>query len=261
MSSMAPRPDVLPAAHALAPVSRTVDAPATGQSAREPIDLDHLVIGATTLAEGIAWCEATLGFTPVAGGEHAFMGTHNRVFAIASAAFPRAYLEIIAIDPKAPAPGRTRWFDLDSAALQAALRRGPQLIHWVARCDDIASVTHRLQTQGVEPGAVEQARRGVLRWQIGLRPDGQRLFGGAWPTLIQWGDAHPADSMPASGVTLESIMVGGLPMVLAARLPAPVDVDPRGDAAPITVTLNTLRGRVDLISQRLVDQACIPETP
>ncbi|CAN5354200.1 hypothetical protein BH11PSE9_BH11PSE9_30820 [soil metagenome] len=232
-----------------------IDAPAASSSNVEPaaeaLALDHLVIGATTLAEGTAWCEATLGFTPVAGGEHTFMGTHNRVFSLASAAFPRAYLEIIAIDPKAPAPGRTRWFDLDRAALQAALRRGPQLIHWVARCADIASATHRLQAEGVEPGAAEQAQRGSLRWQIGLRPDGQRLFGGAWPTLIQWGDAHPADAMQASGVTLESIVVGGLPAPLAARLPASVALDPNPDAAPIAVTLNTPRGRIDLCSQRL----------
>lgn len=218
-----------------------------------PLSLDHLVIGATTLAQGIAWCEATLGFAPTAGGEHAFMGTHNRVFSIASASFPRAYLEIIAIDPRAPAPGRTRWFDLDSATLQAALRRGPRLIHWVARCDALAANTRHLQGQGIEPGAVEQAQRGDLRWQIGLRPDGRRLFGGAWPTLIQWGDVHPADGMPASGITLESIAVGGLPSALAAHLPASVGIDPQANAAPFTVTLSTPRGRVDLISPRLDD--------
>lgn len=233
--------------------SSEADASATGRSMPVALEVDHLVIGATTLAEGIAWCEATLGFTPAAGGEHAFMGTHNRVFSVASAAFPRAYFEIIAIDPKAPAPGRTRWFDLDSAALQAALRRGPRLIHWVARCDELAAATQHLQAEGIEPGAVEQAQRGNLRWQIGLRPDGRRLFGGAWPTLIQWGDVHPADGMPASGVTLESIAIGGLPSALAARLPASVGIDPHANAAPITVTLTTPRGRVDLISPRLDD--------
>ena len=42
--------------------------------------------------------------TPGSGGRHALMGTHNRVFAIGSEAFPRAYFEIIAIDPDAPDP-------------------------------------------------------------------------------------------------------------------------------------------------------------
>lgn len=88
-----------------------------------PLALDHLVLAARTLDEGVQWCEATLGIRPEAGGQHVFMGTHNRVFAIASAAFPRAYFEIIAIDPALPAPGRTRWFDLDDPALQRMLAR------------------------------------------------------------------------------------------------------------------------------------------
>ena len=61
--------------------------------------LDHLVIAAASLAEGVAWCEATLGLTPGPGGSHPLMGTHNRLLNIASAAFPQAYLEIIAIEP------------------------------------------------------------------------------------------------------------------------------------------------------------------
>jgi hypothetical protein len=64
------------------------------------------------------------------------MGTHNRLFSIASARFARAYFEIIAIDPAAPPPARSRWFDLDAPALREALARGPQLIHWVARGHD-----------------------------------------------------------------------------------------------------------------------------
>src|SRR3954451_12396464 len=98
-----------------------------------PAEIDHLVIAAASLAEGVAWCEATLGVTPAAGGAHPLMGTHNRLLNIASDAFPRAYAEIIAIEPgKAPSRPKTRrWFDLDDAALQAALvQRGPGLIHF-----------------------------------------------------------------------------------------------------------------------------------
>ena len=62
--------------------------------------VDHLVVAAATLAQGVAWCEATLGLTPGPGGKHPLMGTHNRLLKIATAAFPEAYLEIIAIDRK-----------------------------------------------------------------------------------------------------------------------------------------------------------------
>jgi hypothetical protein len=54
------------------------------------VQLDHLVIAAATLEEGVAWCEATLGVTPGPGGKHPLMGTHNRLLSIATAVFPDA---------------------------------------------------------------------------------------------------------------------------------------------------------------------------
>ena len=82
--------------------------------------VDHLVVAADTLDHGVQWCEATLGVTPGAGGEHALMGTHNRVLRIATSQYPRAYLEIIAINSAAKHPRRKRWFDLDDPALKPA---------------------------------------------------------------------------------------------------------------------------------------------
>jgi len=175
--------------------------------------IDHLVVAAATLAEGVAWCEATLGVTPGPGGAHALFGTHNRLLRMHSTAHPRAYLEIIALDPAAtptrPPPLR-RWFDLDDPALRQRLtQEGPQLIHWVASVPDIAAAGDRLRALGIERGPVIEASRptaqGLLRWRITVRDDGQRLFGGALPTLIQWGDTHPADGMVASGLTLEAL--------------------------------------------------------
>lgn len=99
--------------------------------------IDHLVVAAASQAEGVQWCESALGITPGPGGEHALMGTHNRVFTLASAAFPQAYFEIIAIHSGAAcarSAGTKRWFDLDNPDLQEQLRKtGPRLIHFVAR--------------------------------------------------------------------------------------------------------------------------------
>ena len=111
--------------------------------------LDHLVLAARTLAQGLDWCEATLGIRPEAGGRHALMGTHNRVFAIGSARFPRAYFEVIATDPAAPPPQHARWFALDDAALQHALVRGPQ---WVARCASLDATRAALLASGLDGG-------------------------------------------------------------------------------------------------------------
>jgi hypothetical protein len=107
---------------------------------------DHLVIAAATLAKGAAWCARLLGITPATGGKHVFMGTHNLLFSVASERFPSAYAEIIAIDPAGAAPEGPRWFGLDAPALHVALRDGPQLIHWVARSNEIQRGTVTLSS-------------------------------------------------------------------------------------------------------------------
>lgn len=207
--------------------------------------VDHLVVGAATLEQGAAWCAATLGVLPGPGGKHPLMGTHNLLLAIGSEAFPRSYLEIIAIDPLASVPARRRWFDLDDPALRATLAAGPRLIHWVARCDDVAAECSALAASGIDRGEVLQAERdtprGLLRWRIAVRPDGRRLFGGALPTLIEWGEVHPADSLPASGVHLESLAAGTLPDAAARRLPGGVSTH-----EPFAATLATPAGTVRL---------------
>ena len=110
--------------------------------------IDHLVVVARTLEQGVSWCEATLGVVPRPGGEHARYGTHNRLLKIATPTHPLAYLEIIAINPPAvrTAPlAVTRWCDMDAAALQAAVAIEPRLVHFVANTDDILGASAALQ--------------------------------------------------------------------------------------------------------------------
>ena len=184
--------------------------------------IDHLVVMAASLDEGVQWCEDTLGITPGPGGEHEKYGTHNRLFKIASPEFPLAYFEIIAINPLAVIPKRAqvpRWFDMDNPTLQKAVVQGPRLVHFVSSTEDVKAARHVLRTQGIERGQVVHASRksskGTLNWQITVREDGERLFNGCLPTLIQWGKPeatdplrlHPRNSLPRSGVTLQSLSV------------------------------------------------------
>ncbi len=216
------------------------------------VALDHLVVVAATLAQGVAWCEATLGVTPGPGGHHALMGTHNRLLKIATVAFPEAYLEIIAIDPEAPPPGRARWFGMDDALLQAGLQDGPRLLHLVARSTMLDMHRWGLITLGLKPGDPVAASRdtpaGRLSWQILVREDGALDCGGALPTLIQWQGLHPAANMPESGVTLQSLTLHGVPerarQVLRLR-----GVQVLATPGPaLTATLLTPRGEVVLRS-------------
>lgn len=166
------------------------------------MELDHLVVGAAALEEGVAWCERVLGVAPGPGGKHALMGTHNRLLNISGPNHPRAYLEIIAIDPDAPPPGRARWFDLDQPALRERLAQGPGLIHWVSRVPNLDAALANWRGEGVDAGEAVEASRGHLRWRIALRQDGRRLRREALPVLIEWGEAHPTDGMAESGVQL-----------------------------------------------------------
>lgn len=181
--------------------------------------VDHLVIAAQSLAQGVAWCEAELGVSPQAGGEHLLMGTHNKVLRVSTPRFARAYLEIIAIDPDARDPGRTRWFDLDDPALRDAIRKQPRLVHFVAECNPVAAGAQALAALGIDRGPLLAAQRdtpsGLLQWKISVRDDGQRLFSGALPTLIEWGALHPAAFLPESGLSL---------LALGASQPRPHDL-------------------------------------
>ena len=191
------------------PISKTTNAGVMAAS------LDHLIIAAPSLAEGVQWCQDTLGILPGPGGEHPLMGTYNRLLRIGSVDFPRAYLEIIAIHSGATSArpdGARRWFDLDNVDLQAQLAKsGPRLTHFVAATADAAAGVAALRRLGLDRGEVLQASRatpqGLLSWKITVRPDGQRLFDGALPTLIQWQGVHPSDSMPDSGITLQSLQL------------------------------------------------------
>ena len=215
------------------------------------IALDHLVIAAATRAEGAVWCERRFGITPAAGGRHVFMGTHNVLFSVASERFPKAYAEIIAIDPSGAVPARPRWFDLDDAALRSALQAdGPHLVHWVARSPAIEIRSEVLRSCGIEPGELITAERGTLRWRIGLRADGKRLFGGALPALIEWGDAHPSEQLPAGDVELLELQLTGLPEALITALGGVPGVCayPGAGIAPIRVRLRGPRGEVALAS-------------
>ena len=161
--------------------------------------LDHLVIAAATLADGIDHVATAMGATPVPGGKHATMGTHNALLRLGG----ETYLEIIAVDPDAPRPPWPRWFGLDDIALQSELTERPRLIGWVARCDDIDAA---IAASPLPLGAVHPMQRGDYRWRITIPAGGTLPGKGLVPTLIQWDvPTHPAARLPKSNVSLAQL--------------------------------------------------------
>ena len=213
--------------------------------------IDHLVIAADSLEQGSAWCEATFGVQPAGGGKHALMGTHNRVMDISTARFPQCYLEIIAIDPEAPVPGRPRWFGLDQPLLREAVREFPRLVHAVARTGAMEMLRQSLAACELDPGVPLAAQRdtpyGLLKWRITVRDDGRAECAGALPTLIEWTGAHPCEHLPQTPLALQELVLRGVPQEALDVLRLPhVRATPAEPAhtAPLSATLGSPRGTV-----------------
>lgn len=206
-----------------------------------PLELDHVVVAARTLEEGAHMLARRLGVDIPAGGRHEKMGTHNRVMAIGGG----AYLELIAVDPAAPAPVRPRWFDLDDRWLARALDDGPRVITWVLRTENLADLAPDSNLYG----SPLPMARDSLRWLITVPEDGRLPGGGFLPTLIEWQCTPPADDMPDLGVRLRSLTLrhpspewlsSHLESLGAANLASVMRVDRRHSR--IEMTLRTASG-------------------
>jgi hypothetical protein len=141
------------------------------------LELDHIVIVATTLEQGVFWTEQKLGVKLQTGGKHSMFGTHNALLRLDE----KVYLEVLAIDPDAPTPTRARWFGMDYFSGE------PKLIHWVARSQNLEPQVQMFP----ELGRIISASRGDLHWQITVPDDGHLNSNGLIPTLIRWQGIHP----------------------------------------------------------------------
>jgi hypothetical protein len=193
-------------------------------------ELDHLVVAAADLDEGARWVEERLGVARDAGGKHEAFGTHNRVLSLG----PECYLEVIAIDPEAPSPGRARWFELDTDAMLDRLAGGPHLVHWVVRVSSLS-----------EERDVVELSRGSNRWALTVAPDGRMPLGGIAPSHILWHSPPPATLLPDKGIRLDTLSISTRDVealrLLVADVVGPVAVT-AGDPG-LAATFSTRRDR------------------
>ena len=164
-------------------------------------EIDHIAIGAATLAEGVRFIRETLGVEIPPGGKHPLMSTHNHLMRLGD----RAFLEVISIDPNAPPPSRPRWFDLDDPAMRTCLAEGPRVITWVVRSPDILAT---VRAAAYPPGAVTAVTRGALSWRLTIPADGRIPGDGVLPHAIEWdAGARPWESMADRGCRLEALVI------------------------------------------------------
>ncbi len=152
--------------------------------------IDHLVLGAAELGEGVAYLEGLLGVRAAEGGKHPGAGTHNALLSLGD----MRYLEILAPDPEQAGV---------RGALTAALRDldGPRLVTWAAKAPDIDERIAAAQAAGRDIGVVSGSSRrlpdgGLLEWSFTFPPP--PAGGGVAPFLIGWGPgSHPSETTPS----------------------------------------------------------------
>jgi len=169
---------------------------ATLTPARDTVD--HLLLGAADLDQGVAWLERLTGVKAVAGGSHPGAGTRNALVSLGG----RHYLELIAPDPAQTSS--TFFMDLRSLT-------EPRLVAWASATKDAEASAARARRTGLAVTGPEDGSRirpdgKVLRWRSVDLP---RTPGSGdvepVPFIIEWaaGSLHPSQDSP-KGCALRS---------------------------------------------------------
>ncbi len=206
--------------------------------------VDHLVLSAPSLDEGISHVESLTGVVAAHGGAHPGMGTHNALLALGD----DVYLEIIAPDPAQPEPAGGHPFGVSDD--------GPiELVSFAVRPSPggtIDQVVAAARSEGHDPGPIATMSRerpdgSELRWRLTMPPGAggdQRV-----PFVIDWGGSpNPARSSPA-GCQLVALEVqhpnadrlSALYAALGLALPIA-----DADAARLSARIDSPRGEIEL---------------
>ena len=163
--------------------------------------IDHFAIGANDLTQGADYIKSLSGITMGAGSKHDLMSTHNFVMQSGNESF----FELIAIDPEAPDPGRTRWFTLDDPATQAKLVERPRALCWVVGTDNLDEL---VASSPVPLGEIVKFQRGDRSWRLTVPADGHLPGNALLPAFIEWSPGpHPSTGQQDLGATLMSVQL------------------------------------------------------
>jgi len=149
--------------------------------------IDHFAIGCSSLETGVASLKK--------------MSTHNCVMQSGNDSF----LELIAVDPDAPAPGRSRWFTLDDPKTPPRLAERPRALCWVVSTDKLDEI---VASSPVDLGEIVTFVRGDRSWRLTVPADGHLPENALLPAFIEWSPGpHPSTGQQNLGVALNRVLL------------------------------------------------------
>jgi hypothetical protein len=164
-------------------------------------NLDHVIVGAHDLEQGIAYLEKLSGYRAAYGGAHPGRGTRNALLKLG----PHSYLEILAPDPQQPA---LLWHK------ELPNLEQPGLVGWALRMSRLNSTAANSRKRGINvigpiPGSRTLPTGETLCWTLLLREDDRD---GILPFFIDWDpqSKHPSDDAPGGCLILDLHRTGQL---------------------------------------------------
>jgi hypothetical protein len=214
-----------------------------------PAILDHILLGAPDLQQGIDFVASQTGVRAAFGGVHPGRGTQNALLSLGE----RHYLEIIAPDPKQERTNVTPMFRTDLIAHLKSFA-SPRLVGWAAHPCSLSAYAQKLRAanvtfQGPTPGSRKRPDGRLLQWQT-LNLDNDE--GSLLPFFIEWSadSPHPASDAP-SGCQLPSFELASPDLDGLREKIAPFDLDvtiAKGDTPQIRGVLRGPKGELKLTS-------------
>lgn len=153
--------------------------------------IDHLIIGAPTLEEGVEYVFKKSGLKAIYGGKHPGFGTHNALLGLGKG----VYLEIIAPDPEQKIDGPL-WMGLEKVSTS-------KLISWAAKSSELESLCRLAKENDIDLGSIFPGQRmksdgQLLKWK--LTDPRKMMLSGTVPFFIDWGNSpHPSNDLPSIG--------------------------------------------------------------
>jgi hypothetical protein len=210
------------------------------------LKLDHISVIAPSLAEGVSHVRTCLDLDVPFGQRHAYMGTHNHLLQLGD----MVYLEIVALDPEAAAPGRPRWFGLDDRKkVRSDWDEGRRLRGWVARTDAIDAI---IAAHSGIFGAKVPLPAVNSSFDFAIPDDGSLPLDGAAPSIIdRRGKPRSMASMADLGARLRSFTLEHPDPAAVAALYRAITVDrppaiDRGSKLRYRAQIETLGGLREL---------------